>query len=177
MEIKENKNNLRNNIIRKTKGELLKCFNCGTCSAGCPVSQISDFNPRKILRKLILGINLDEDIMSCVTCFTCTARCPNGINIPKIIDVLKIQYNLEGIKNNNTKFNNAFLNTVEKNGRLYEVGMLLKYNMDTGNLFQDAEFGLPLMLKGKIGILPHKSKNAKAAKEIFRKVKEIDERE
>ncbi len=177
MEINESKDNLRNNIIRKTKGELLKCFNCGTCGAGCPVSQISNFNPRKILRKIILGINLDEDIFACVSCYSCNASCPNGINISKIIDALKIEYQSKGVENHGSIFNKSFLDTVEKNGRLYEIGMLLKYKLKSGNLLQDMEFGLPLMLKGKIGIFPHKSKNAKAAKEIFRKVREIDERD
>lgn len=160
--------------IKKIKGELFKCFNCGTCSASCPISQISDFNPRKILRKIILGMDIKEDIMSCVTCFTCVARCPNEINIPKLINFLKIQYNIEGVKNNYTKFYKAFLNTVEENGRLYELGTLLKYNIDTGNLFKDAELGLQLMLKGKISIFPHKSKNADAVKKIFMKVREIE---
>ncbi len=177
MEINESKDNLRKNIIKKTKGELLKCFNCGTCSAGCPVSQISNFNPRKILRKIISGINLDEDISACVSCYTCNARCPNGINIPKIIDILKIEYNLKGVENRESIFNKSFLDTVEKNGRLYEVEMLLKYKLKSGNLLQDMELGLPLILKGRMGIFPHKSKNAKAAKEIFRKVREIDERD
>ena len=79
---------LRKEVIKKTKGELLKCFNCGTCTASCPVSQLLDFNPRKILRKVALGLDVNEDIMPCVSCFTCNARCPNGIDIAKVMDAI-----------------------------------------------------------------------------------------
>jgi len=170
---------LKNRIIKKTGGELLKCYNCGTCTAGCPVSQIRDFNPRRVLRKINLGLNVDEDIWPCVSCFTCNARCPNGIDIAKVMDALRIeiQKDKRAGKHANVIFNRAFLETVENYGQLYELGMLMKYKIKSGNLFQDIEFGLPLMLKGKMGLLPHKSGNAKAAREIFRRVREIEERD
>jgi len=36
-------------------GENIKlCYACGTCTAGCPVSEIdSEFNPRKIIRQVL----------------------------------------------------------------------------------------------------------------------------
>jgi len=170
---------LRKEIIKKTKGEIFKCFSCGTCTASCPVATISNFNPRKIINKILLGLDVDEDIWTCVSCYTCNARCPNGIDIAKVMDVLRIeaQKNKRAEKQPGVIFNREFLSTVENNGRLYEIGMLAKYKIKSGTLFQDVEFGLPLMLKGKMGILPHKSKNAKAVKEIFKKVREIEERE
>lgn len=169
---------LRKEVIKKTNGELLKCFNCGTCTASCPVSQFLDFNPRKILRKVSLGLDVNEDIWPCVSCFTCNARCPNGIDIAKVMDVIRIkaQKDKKLKKNSGAIFNKTFLETVENYGQLYELGMLMKYKIKSGNLFQDVEFGIPLMLKGKMGVLPHKSKNAEAAKEIFKKVREIEGR-
>ncbi len=171
---------LRKKITNKTKGELLKCFNCGTCTAGCPVAGITNFNPRRVLRKISLGIDITEDIRACVSCYTCNARCPNGIDIAKIMDAVKISFQQDKKSEDDPGviFNKAFLGTVEKYGQLYELEMLLKYKINnSGDLFKDIEFGLPLMLKGKMGILPHKSGNAKAAKEIFKKVREIDARE
>lgn len=170
---------LRKEVIKKTNGELLKCFNCGTCTASCPVSQFLDFNPRKVLRKVTLGTEVNEDIWPCVSCFTCNARCPNGIDIAKVMDVIRIEAQKDEKlkKNSGVIFNKAFLETVENYGQLYELGMLMKYKIKSGNLFQDIELGFPLMLKGKMGLLPHKSKSAKAAKEIFTKVREIEKRE
>ena len=170
---------LREKVVKKTDGEILKCFNCGTCTASCPVSSMTDFNPRRILRKISLGMDVTEDITPCVSCFTCNARCPNGIDIAKIIDIIKIEYQKSGRLKGNPVivFNKAFLDTVEKYGKLYEVEMLAKYKLKSGDLFGDAELGLPLMLRGKMGLLPHKSKNARAVKEIFKKVREIEQRE
>ena len=39
-------------------GENIKlCFACGTCTAGCPVSDVDpEYNPRKIIREVLLGL-------------------------------------------------------------------------------------------------------------------------
>ncbi len=169
---------LRKRLIEKTGGDILKCFSCGKCAASCPVSQFLDFNPRRVIRKAALGADIDEDFWPCVSCFTCNARCPNGIDIARAMNILRI----EAQKDKKTArlpgiiFARAFLESVEKNGRLYELGMLAKYKIKSGRLLDDVEFGPPLMLKGKMGLLPHKSKNAKAVGEIFRRVREIDAR-
>ena len=31
------------------------CLACGTCSAGCPLTGVSGFDPRKIVRMVLLG--------------------------------------------------------------------------------------------------------------------------
>lgn len=77
-------------------GENIKlCFACGTCTAGCPVSEVDcEFNPRKIIRQVLLGMRkevLSGDIIwRCVQCYSCTAKCPQNVRFREIIRALRL---------------------------------------------------------------------------------------
>ena len=71
------------------------CYQCGTCAGGCPVfRQFTEFNPRRIMEKLLLGgydeqFIDDQQIWYCSMCYTCSTRCPQGIDIGHVITELK----------------------------------------------------------------------------------------
>lgn len=171
---------IKQEIIKETKGKILKCFNCGMCTGGCPIGRISNYNPRKIIRKILLNIDITDDIWICSSCFTCTARCPNGIDVAGIIDSLKIKAFQNKEKHPSITFNKAFLNSVEKYGRLYEVGFLAEFNMKSPSIkrsFRDMSLVPHLILKNKLSFFPHKIKNTDKVKKIFEKVREVEEKE
>ncbi len=66
-----------------------QCISCGKCVGECPASKISDFNIRKIIRKVLRGdrsVLKDSDIWYCFLCERCKRVCPKeGINIPLLI--------------------------------------------------------------------------------------------
>lgn len=80
--------------VEKLSGQnLLACYQCGKCSAGCPVVSQMDILPNQIIRFAQLGLSEDlldsEAIWVCASCMTCNVRCPKGINIAEVIEVLR----------------------------------------------------------------------------------------
>ena len=80
--------------IQELSGQnLLACYQCGKCSAGCPAVSQMDILPNQIIRFAQLGLK-DELLKSkaiwiCASCMTCNARCPKGINIAEVIEALR----------------------------------------------------------------------------------------
>jgi heterodisulfide reductase subunit C2 len=87
--------NLKFLIALEPGGEnIKKCFSCGTCTAGCPVREVTDrYNPRRIIRMAILGMKkeiLSSDfIWLCSSCYTCFERCPQNVKIPELMNAIK----------------------------------------------------------------------------------------
>lgn len=54
-------------------------------------------------------------------------------------------------------FHDIFLKSVEANGRVHELGLILGFNLQSGQPLKDAQYGLPMVTRGKLAILPHKS--------------------
>ncbi len=74
--------------------KLMLCYQCGTCTADCPISRFSDFyRPRKIARMVQLGLKerllSDGALWLCSTCFTCVDHCPQGVEIAGIVRALR----------------------------------------------------------------------------------------
>jgi len=88
-------NNFKNTVAKHPGGEhVLDCFLCGTCTAGCPVSEIDDgFNPRKIMRQILYGMKdetlSDGEIWKCCQCHICVAHCPQDVRFADIVRVLR----------------------------------------------------------------------------------------
>lgn len=64
------------------------CYQCGTCSGGCPVSRlIPEYNVRKIVKdkkENKIDIN-NKFIWYCSTCYICYERCPQEVKPIEII--------------------------------------------------------------------------------------------
>jgi len=82
-------------IAAEPGGEnIKKCFSCGTCTAGCPVREVTDrYNPRKIIRMALLGMKNEvlssQFIWLCSSCYTCHERCPQDVRIPELMNAIK----------------------------------------------------------------------------------------
>ena len=87
--------NFKNIVAAHPGGErVADCFLCGTCTAGCPVSEIDDsFNPRKIMRQILHGLKdetlSDGQIWKCFQCHTCVAHCPQDVRFADVVRALR----------------------------------------------------------------------------------------
>jgi len=86
----------KHQVLREPGGESLRlCFQCGTCTAGCIITEYSDEyqGPRKIIRMVQLG--LVEDLLSspelwaCGNCYECTEVCPQGVSPANILNAVR----------------------------------------------------------------------------------------
>lgn len=72
---------------------LLACYQCGKCSAGCPAISQMDILPNQIIRLAQLGLKNElfksKSIWVCASCMTCNTRCPKGINIAEVIEAVR----------------------------------------------------------------------------------------
>jgi len=81
--------------IAKTDGEKINiCFQCGTCTATCPIRKFDkNYNPRLILRETLLGLRkrvLSTDVIwLCAACYSCTERCPRGVRPAEVIRAIR----------------------------------------------------------------------------------------
>jgi heterodisulfide reductase subunit C2 len=162
--------------------DLRKCYQCGECTAGCPMTPEMDAGPAKVLRFIQLG--MEEAVFEvntpwlCASCETCTSRCPNLIDIALVMDVVRQMARLKGKKipvREPAVFQDVFLKSLEVHGKLFEPGLIGFYNLKSGHLFQDVGLGPKMIRKGKLPLLPHFSKNRQKVKEIFERAKAYEQ--
>jgi len=157
-----------------------KCYQCGKCSAGCPLAEDMDYPPSVIMRLLQTedrqneAIALrSETIWLCVTCETCATRCPMEIDIPGVMDFCR-QRSLEKKMThpkakNIIAFHKAFLDSIDYTGRLYELGLIADYKARSFQLGQDVALAPGMIAKGKLSFLPELIRDRKGLAAIFRK--------
>jgi len=76
------------------KYELAKCFQCGKCTSGCPVSLKSVLNIRRLVREVLLAPDAEKvlqktELWDCTTCQTCTLRCPRGLKPHEVVMAIR----------------------------------------------------------------------------------------
>ncbi|MDI6788741.1 MAG: 4Fe-4S dicluster domain-containing protein [Planctomycetota bacterium] len=168
--------------------DLKKCYQCGKCSAGCPMAfQMSsgggsagDYPPAKLIRHIQLGererVLSSSTIWVCVSCITCSSRCPKEIEIADLMDVLRELSIKEGLSTKEQRkiqqFHKSFLEVIRSNGRLYEMMLIAKYKLRTLALFQDVDKTPKMLFSGKLKLLPHKVEKIEEIKRIFEKCEE-----
>ena len=65
------------------------CFQCGTCTAGCPSGRRTSYRVRKLVRMAQLDMKDEiinsEELWMCSTCYTCVERCPRRVPIVDVV--------------------------------------------------------------------------------------------
>ena len=79
--------------VQEISGEnVFSCYQCGKCSAGCPMVGEMDLLPSEAIHMIQMGL---EEVMEantmwiCASCLTCSVRCPKGIDIAAIMEALR----------------------------------------------------------------------------------------
>lgn len=163
-----------NEVERASGANLAACLQCGKCSSGCPVAARSNLRPHVLVRLVQLGqrdeVLASRFIWECTSCQTCITRCPQKVDVAAMNDALR-RMSREAAKTfaetTVPVFNDIFLRTIRRLGRMYEMGLMTSYKLRTGRFMADVD-KFPMMLaKGKLALLPKKVRGGADRKKLF----------
>ena len=143
-----------------------------------------DIKPHQVIRYVQLGwreelIN-SSTIWVCLSCEMCTTYCPN------MVDVAETMNHLRNLATHSTTvpkerhlavFHQTFLEQLQRYGRVNEFWVINAFNrkpkilrekIQSGAFQEEVRLGMRLIRKGRIKILPRRSKAIKEIKEVYR---------
>ena len=80
-------------LLRMSGVNPLRCMRCGKCSATCPSYDEMEYHPHQFVYMVEKGeidkLLTSKSIYKCLTCFACVERCPRGVEPAMLIDSLR----------------------------------------------------------------------------------------
>ena len=169
-------NSLKQDVLSATGINASRCYQCGKCSAGCPMAAESALRPHAVMRLVTQDRReealADESIWLCLTCETCSARCPNHVDPARVIDQLRemsLRAGTAAAPRRVAAFHRAFLAGIRANGRLHEMGMVMEYKLRTGDLMKDVTNAPGMVSRGKFSLRADRIQGIDEIKRIFDK--------
>ena len=87
-------NNLKEQILRISGVNPLKCMRCGKCSGTCPSYDEMEYHPHQFVYMVETGdiepLMESESIYKCLTCFACVDRCPRNVEPAKLVEAVRL---------------------------------------------------------------------------------------
>ena len=154
---------LARSILEATSVDVARCYQCGKCTAGCPMARFMDLMPHQVMRLVQIGNAAAEEkllacaaLWSCAGCLTCTQRCPKELDPAAVMDVLREMFlragqGLSGAEEG-AGVPPAFLKTVESGGRMSEFSLVRRYKMASRDFMSDVALGAGDVGPGKVEI-------------------------
>jgi heterodisulfide reductase subunit C len=177
-------------VAGRSGQNLLACYQCRRCAAGCPVGEESGVTPDRLIRMIVLGDRQAaiENLLvwKCLACYTCGTRCPNNIHTARITETLKQmskEAHLAPLLPKIADFHSSFVQAAGQAGRYNElVGMgiyemrAMRHEMKRGGLkaaFDEvkaqARLGAALTKKKRMHLGYASVKRKGEVKALFRK--------
>jgi heterodisulfide reductase subunit C2 len=171
-------------VERLAQTHVAACYQCGKCSAGCPMAEQMDLLPHQLLRLVQLGradrAMRSEAIWKCVSCVTCSTRCPKEVDCAAVIDALRQSAIEQGLASDEqfrtVIFQQAFLDNIRRNGRLCELELVGVFKAktffkrhDVPLLMKDAMLAPQLIRRRKLSLLGQRVRDRGVVRRIFEK--------
>ena len=180
-------------VMERSGQNLLACYQCRRCAAGCPVGDQTGVTPDRLIRMVLLG-EKDEAmnnllVWKCVACYTCGTRCPNNIQTARINETLKQmakEAHLEPLTPKIAEFHSAFMVSTSHFGRFNELEFMGIYEAKSAGpemkrggmkaIFEEmknqAKLGYSMMKKRRMHFGFEKVKGLPEVKRLYSKAKE-----
>ena len=159
-----------------------ECYQCGKCTAGCPMAAGMDLGPSRLIRLLQLGQTEKalraQGMWQCVSCQTCATRCPKSVDCAGVMDALRQLSFERGVttpgQQRTVLFQKAFLRNIRRNGRLNELELIREFKLTTflrgrsvSFLLKDATLAPELMKRKKFHLVGEKAHDRAVVARIF----------
>jgi heterodisulfide reductase subunit C2 len=175
---------LLNRVQGETGENISACYQCERCTNACPVSYYMDIKPHQVIRYIQLGWR--EELMNsstiwvCLSCEMCTTYCPNEVGVAETINHLRTVAAHSSIQPKERQlalFHHTFMTELQRFGRVNEFWLMNAFNLKPGvmqekvrkgQLLDELILGLTLWRKGRLNLIPHRSKAIKEIKKLYR---------
>jgi len=88
------KKNLKEQILRSSGVNPLKCMRCGKCTATCPSYDEMEYHPHEFVYMVETGdieaLQNSESLYKCLSCYACVERCPRGVEPAKLVEAVRL---------------------------------------------------------------------------------------
>jgi heterodisulfide reductase subunit C len=151
--------------------DILKCIQCGTCSATCPVFRYNPRgNPRKIIAKALLGLKEEvihsDMIWLCAKCQSCIVKCHKDVSPGEIISAIRTIAIREGARGAGVRHAKAFAFDIYRFGKLNEATLPLVTLRH--RIVKMIPLALKMLIRGKLpSPLPKRAKNMQQVRSLF----------
>ena len=85
---------LREQILRTSGVNPLKCMRCGKCSGTCPSYGEMEYHPHQFVYMVETGdiepLLKSESLYRCLSCFACVDRCPRNVEPAKLVEAVRL---------------------------------------------------------------------------------------
>ena len=143
---------------------LKDCYQCGKCTAGCPLADGMDLMPREVIRFLQLGA-LDVVLNAktpwiCAQCVVCSSRCPQNVDICSTMRAVRLASKRAGKRPlpEADIFDDEFIANVRAHGVSNEQYLAAAYNVKSGHFVQDMRNATRMLTRGMVGVSRHNTK-------------------
>ena len=158
------------------------CYQCGKCTAGCPMADVMDLMPNQILRLAQLGeigsATSSAAIWLCVSCQTCTERCPKNVDPAGVMDAMRQLSLRRGDASDRVRrtivFQKAFLDNIKRNGRLRELELIGQFkaqafagDVSIPRLLENALLAPKMMQRHKLHFTGERVRDRGVVRRIF----------
>lgn len=161
------------------------CYQCERCTNACPVAGYMDIKPHQVIRYTQLGWRRElmhsVTIWVCLSCEMCTTYCPNEVDVAELINHLRnmaAQSAIEPREKDLAQFHHVFLHELQRFGRVNEFWLMAAYNsrpevlktkLRDGSLSDDLRLGYSLWRRGRLKLLPHRSRAIQDIRRLYRR--------
>ena len=86
--------NLKEQVLRSSGVNVLKCMRCGKCSGTCPSYDEMEYHPHQFVAMVEEGrieeLMNSRSIYRCLSCMACIERCPRQVEPAKLIEAVRL---------------------------------------------------------------------------------------